>query len=183
MGMRCLATVFYGMLTILIPLLLNDVTGSKAAVAAYGTSTLIVASVVQLLAGRAADRSGARVPTLLAFGCVVLASAGLALAHGTAWGLFLFGITGVAAAWALSTLMYIWVVDGVAPPDRPSSFGLLHVVWSLSMILGSLLGGWLVGTWPGLPFLVAGLGNVAALFLTQAFYGRIRRQASPPGPA
>lgn len=180
LGLRSLPTVFYGMLTVLIPLLINTLSGSKVTVAAYGTANLIVASVAQLLVGRAADRWGARGPTLAAYACVVLAGLGLAATAETVWGLFLFGVLGVAAAWALSTLMYVWVADGVPKAEHASSFGLLHAVWSLSMIAGSLLGGWLVHMLPGLPFLVAGLFNIGSLFLTRAYY---RRLTARPGAA
>jgi len=170
LGLRSLPTIFYGMLTVLIPLLINALSGSKVVVAAYGTTNLIVASAAQLLAGRAADRWGARGPTLAAYACVILAGLGLAATAETVWGLFLFGVFGVAAAWALSTLMYVWVADGVPKAEHASSFGLLHAVWSLSMIVGSLLGGWLVHILPGLPFLVVGLLNVGSLFLARSYY-------------
>ncbi len=55
-GLRCLPTIFYGTLSVLIPLLLHERSGSKVLVAGYGTAMLIVASAAQLLAGRAADR-------------------------------------------------------------------------------------------------------------------------------
>ncbi len=175
MGMRCLPTIFYGMLTVLIPLLIFDLSGSKVVVAAYGTVNLIMASAAQLLAGRSADRWGARGPTIVAYACVVLAGLGLTATFATVWGLFVFGVLGVAAAWSLSTLMYVWVADGVSKAEHASSFGLLHAVWSLSMITGSLLGGSLVRTFPGLPFLVAGLLNVGSLVLALAYYGRPAR--------
>jgi DHA1 family inner membrane transport protein len=172
LGLRCLPTIFYGMLTVLIPVLLNSLSGNKLLVAAYATTNLIVASAAQLLAGRAADRWGARRPTLVAYSVVIVAGLGLAATVNTVWGLFAFGVLGVAAAWSLSTLMYVWVKDGVAQAEHASSFGLLHAVWSLSMITGSLLGGSLVRTFPGLPFLVAGLLNVGSLFLALAYYAR-----------
>jgi MFS family permease len=172
LGLRCLPTIFYGMLTVLIPVLLNHLSGNKLVVAAYATTNLIVASAAQLVAGRAADRWGARRPTLIAYSAVILAGLGLAVTVNTVWGLFVFGVLGVAAAWSLSTLMYVWVKDGVAQPEHASSFGLSHAVWSLSMITGSLLGGALVRTFPGLPFLVAGLLNVGSLFLALAYYAR-----------
>jgi MFS transporter, DHA1 family, inner membrane transport protein len=173
MGLRCLPTIFYGMLTVLVSLLLNTLTGDKALVAAYGTCTLILASAAQLAAGRAADRWGGRGPTLVAYGTIILSGVGLAVTAGTVWGLFLFGVLGVAAAWSLSTLMYVWVADGIDKAEHASSFGLLHAVWSISMIAGSLLGGWLVREATGLPFLVAGLLNVGSLFLALAYYGRV----------
>ncbi len=179
-GMRCLPTIFYGMLTVLMPLLIFDATGSKVTVAAYGTATLVVASATQLLAGRAADRWGGRRPTLIAYAGIVLAGLGLAVSAGTVWGLFVFGILGVAAAWSLSTLMYVWVSDGIPKADHPPTFGLLHAVWSLSMMGGSVLGGGFVHTTPGLPFLIAGLFNLGSFALTFAFYGFADRPARSP---
>ena len=176
-GLRCLPTIFYGILSVLIPLLINELTGSKVTVAAYGTTTLIVASVAQLLAGRAADRWGARRPTLIAYTAIILAGLGLAASAGTVWGLFAFGVLGIAAAWSLSTLMYVWVADGIPKAEHPSTFGLLHAVWSLSMMTGSVLGGWAGNALPGLPFLIGGLLNVGSYFLAFAYYGLLAREA------
>jgi MFS family permease len=171
-GLRCLPTIYYGMLTVHIPLLLNSLSGSKVLVAAYVTTTLIVASAAQLLAGRLADRKGARLPTLAAYSVLILSGLGLAASLGTVWGLFVFGVAGNAAAWSLSTMMYVWVNDGIPKAEHPPTFGLLHAVWSLSMMTGSVLGGWTVAALPGLPFLVTGLFNVGSLFLIFAYYGR-----------
>ena len=162
LGLRSLPTIFYGMLTVLIPVLLNGLSGNKLVVAAYATTNLIVASVancrpaVRQIVGGAWSDAGR-------YTAIILAGLGLAATVNTVWGLFIFGVLGVAAAWSLSTLMYVWVKDGVAQSEHASSFGLLHAVWSLSMITGSLLGGSLVRTFPGLPFLIAGLLNVGSL--------------------
>jgi MFS family permease len=160
---------------VLIPLLINELSGSKVTVAAYGTATLIVASAAQLLAGRAADRWGARGPTQIAYAVLVAAGLGLAASAGTVEGLFVFGVLGNAAAWSLSVLMYVWVSDGVPKPDHPATFGLLHAVWSLSMISGSLLAGWAVRLSPGLPFLAGGLLNIVSVILVYRYYaaGRV----------
>lgn len=169
-GLRGLPTLFYGMLSVLIPLLINDLSQSKVTVAAYGTVSLIVASAAQLLAGRAADRWGAFGPTLVAYSAVIISGCALFLGAGRLDVLFIFGILGNAAAWSLSTLMYIWVVDGVRREEHPAVFGLLHAVWSLCMIGGSLLGGWLVRLVPGLPFLILGSLNAGACFLAFFYY-------------
>jgi MFS family permease len=150
-----------------------DLTGSKVAVAAYGTTTLIVASAAQFLAGRSADRWGARLPTRAAYSAVILCGVGLSASSGTVWGLFVFGVLGNAAAWSLSTLMYVWVNDGIPKPRHPATFGLLHAVWSLSMVSGSLLAGWSVSSFPGLPFLLVGLLNIGSLFLAPLYYSRV----------
>ena len=49
LGLRSLPTVFYGMLTVLIPVLLNGLSGNKLVVAASATTNLIVASAAQLV--------------------------------------------------------------------------------------------------------------------------------------
>lgn len=173
-GLRGLPTFFYGMMTVLVPLLLNELASDKVLIAAYGTATLIVASLAQLLAGRAADRWGAQRPTLVAYGTLFVAGCGLFFGAGQVQTLFGFGVIGIAAAWSLSTLMYVWVADGLPKDEHPATFGLLHAVWSVCMIGGSLIGGWLVRLTPGLPFLLGGLINVGACFLIIRYY---RRQA------
>jgi hypothetical protein len=80
MGLRCLPTIFYGMLTVLVPLLLNTLSGNKALVAAYGTATLILASAAsgggrQPIAGEGVARPR-RLPT------IILAGVGLAARDG-----------------------------------------------------------------------------------------------------
>lgn len=171
-GLRGLPTLYYGMLTVLVPLLINQLSHNKVTVAAYGTTTLILASAAQLLAGKAADRWGARGPTLVAYSILIVSGIGLFLGATRVEWLFSFGVLGIAAAWSLSTLMYVWVADGVPREEHAATFGLLHAVWSLCMIGGSLVGGWLVRWIPGLPFLVLGLINVGACFLTIVYYRR-----------
>lgn len=182
-GLRGLPTLFYGTLMVLIPLLLNDLTGNKVTVAAYGTTTLIVASAAQLLAGRAADRWGAQRPTLVAYTAIISSGLGLAVFGGEVGGLFGFGVLGIAAAWSLSTLMYVWVADGVIKTEHPATFGLLHAVWSLCMIGGSLIGGWLVRVTPGLPFLLVGLLNMLSCALIVIYYRHKRREEAAHGLA
>ncbi len=169
-GLRGLPTLFYGTLTMLIPLLINELSGNKVTVATYGTAMLVVASAAQLLAGKATDRWGARPPTLVAYMILIASGIGLFFGAGSVEGLFVFGILGNAAAWALSTLMYSWVADGIPSVDHPSTFGTLHAVWNLCMIGGSMLGGWLVRLAPGVPFLVLGLLNIGACFLVIRYY-------------
>jgi MFS family permease len=169
-GLRGLPTLFYGMLTVLIPLSINQLSHSKVTVAAYGTASLIVASAAQLLAGKAADRWGALRPTLTAYSTLILSGLCLFLGVGSLQATFIFGVLGISAAWSLSTLMYVWVSDGIPKDNHPSTFGLLHAVWSLCMIGGAMLGGWLVRFTPGLPFLVLGLSLSLACYLATIYY-------------
>ncbi|HEY9076194.1 MAG TPA: MFS transporter [Anaerolineaceae bacterium] len=174
LGLRCLPTIFYSMMLLLIPLAIYALTGNKVTVAAYGTTNLVIASAAQLLAGRAADHWGARRPTMVAYSGMIIAGAGLAVFRSTLWGLYVFGVLGIAAAWSLSTLMYVWVNDGIPKSDHPSVFGLLTAVWSLSMICGSVFGGWTGTALPWLPFLVGAALNAAALILLSAYYKSTR---------
>ena len=111
MGLRFLPTLFYGMATVLAPLMINELAGAKTTVALYGAASLVIASGAQLLAGRAADRYGNRWPTLIGYATLIVASLGLALFAGQLWGVFFFGILGIAAAWALATLFFVLVSD------------------------------------------------------------------------
>lgn len=175
MGLRFLPTVFYGMATVLVPLMLNDLAGNKTTVAIYGTLSLVVASVAQLVAGRAADRYGHRWPTLVGYAALIVAAIGLALFAGELWGVFVFGVLGIAAAWALATLFFVLVSDGVPRVEHGRAFGLLHAVWSIAMIVGALLGGALTRVTPGLPFLVAGLLNGFSIVLTLVFFAQVQQ--------
>jgi MFS family permease len=177
-GLRSLPTIFYGMISLLIPLMLFELSGSKVLVAAYGTTNLILASAAQLLIGRAGDRWGARRPTIVAYSLLVCSGIGLALSVHSLPALFAFGVLGIASAWSLSTMMYVWVNDGVPRREHPPTFGLLHAIWSVSMIAGSVFGGWLVTTLPALPFLAAGLLNISSVFLIRIFYRRV--DSNPP---
>jgi MFS family permease len=170
MGMRGLATVNYGMLTVLIPLLLNQTAQDIYLVASYAATMLVVASLMQFLAGRAADKWGALWPTIICFG--VMVGCGGILFGGTHSIplLFICGIISNAAAWALSSLMYLWVADFIPTDRHPLLLGWLHATWSICMVIGSLIGGWLIVYYQGLPFLVTGLLCLAPLWFTWKLY-------------
>jgi predicted MFS family arabinose efflux permease len=174
--LRFLPTIFYGMATIMIPLLINRLAGSKTSVAVYGTVSLVLASTAQLLAGRAADRWGASKPTLISFGLIVASAGGLWVFSHQLWGIFVFGVIGYATAWALSALMLCLVSVSIPSEEHGSVLGLLHGSWSIGMVAGSLLGGVLARITTGLPFLVAGLLNVGAVALTVLFFSRFAQQ-------
>ncbi len=170
MGMRGLATVNYGVLTVLIPLLLNQTAKDIYLVASYASTMLVVASLTQFLAGRAADTWGSLWPTIICF--AVMVSCGGILFWGTHSIplLFVCGIISNAAAWALSSLMYLWVADFIPANRHPLLLGWLHATWSICMVIGSLLGGWLIVYTQGLPFLVTGLLCLVPLWFTWKLY-------------
>ncbi|MBN2392865.1 MAG: MFS transporter [Anaerolineae bacterium] len=167
--LRFLPTCYYGMTT-LLPLLIKQQGGSNASVAWYAALSSIFASLTQLLAGRLADRRGVRLPTQIAFGVILTAIAGTILTARSVWGLYIFGALGVGAAWALSTLLPGMVTFAAEPEIRGRVFGLLHLLWTGAMILGTLLGGELLEIDVRLPFVVVGVLNVIALALTGLFF-------------
>ncbi len=173
-ALRFLPTIYYGMSVILIPLMINHLAGSKTTVAIYSTAGLIVASAAQLLAGRAADRFGHRWPTLIGYTALIVAALGLAATAGQLWGIFFFGILGLAVAWALAALLFCLVSDGVPRAEHGRAFGLLHATWSVAMMSGSMLGGTLTRVAVGLPFLIAGLLNIGSVAVALAFFAHLR---------
>lgn len=167
--LRFLPTCYYGLMT-LLPLLIKQQGGSNTAVAGYAAGSAVFASLTQLLAGRAADRWGVRLPTVLALIVILLAIGGTIITAQSVWGLFIFGALGVSAAWALSTLLPGLVTTAAEPEIRGRVFGMLHLLWTCAMILGTLLGGALLETDMRLPFVVVGILNGIALILTVPFF-------------
>ncbi len=167
--LRFLPTCYYGVTT-LFPLLIKQQTGSNAAVAWYVTGSMIFASLAQLVAGRAADRYGVRLPTQIAFATILAAVVGTIFTAGSIWGLYIFGTLGVSAAWALSTLLPGLVTRAAEPEIRGRVFGALQLLWTIAMALGALIGGNLLDVDLRLPFMIVGVLNVIALGLTRPFF-------------
>ncbi len=177
--LRFLPTCYYGMAMVLLPLLIKARAGSNTVVALYTTISLIVASLTQIVAGRAADRWGRRRPTLITYGVLVAATIGAAFAAETLWSIYVFGILGVSAAWALSTLMPTLVAEAAPVEEHGRIFGVLHLLWNAGMIVGSLIGGALVGIAAGLPFAVTTISNIGAFILALLFFRLVARQNLP----
>ncbi len=167
--LRFLPTSYYGVMT-LLPLLIKQQGGSYTAVAWYAAVSAIFASLTQLLAGRISDRWGVRLPTSVAFITILLAILGTIFTARSLWGLYIFGTMGVSAAWALSTLLPGMVTVASEPEIHGRVFGMLHFLWTLAMILGTLLGGTLLEIDVRLPFVIVGVFNGIALTLTVPFF-------------
>jgi MFS family permease len=174
--LRFLPTCYYGMMTVLIPLLMNRVATNKISVALYATVSQIMATLAQALAGWAADRWGRRLPTRTAFAVLIASAVGLAGFASHLWGLYVFGVLGISAAWSLATLMPCLVSDATIPEERGRVLGTLDLLWNAGMMTGSMIGGALVGIAVGLPFLVAALLTVGAISLTVPFFRVLDRE-------
>jgi predicted MFS family arabinose efflux permease len=85
-----------------------------------------------------------------------------------------FGTTGIAAAWSLSTLLPTLVAQAAVPEERGRILGFVHLWWSLAVIVGAMMGGALFEIAPGLPFLISGTANLASLVLLYVFFRLVR---------
>jgi hypothetical protein len=103
----------------------------------------------------------------------MISAFGLAAFSTRVEGIFVFGVSGNASAWALSALLFCMVAAGVPKAEHGRMFGLLHTSWSIGMVSGVLLGGALVLVSPGLPFLCAGLLQLLSLALVSLFFTRV----------
>ncbi|KAA3665105.1 MAG: MFS transporter [Chloroflexi bacterium] len=167
--LRFLPTCYYGLM-VLLPLLIKQQGGSNTAVAWYAAGSAIIASLTQLVAGRMSDRWGVRYPTVISFIVILLAIGGTIITAQSVWGLYIFGAFGVSAAWALSTLLPGMVTVAAEPDIHGRVFGMLHLLWTFAMMLGTLLGGALLEINIRLPFIIVGVLNLIALGLTVPFF-------------
>lgn len=174
--LRFLPTCYWGMATVLIPLLINRMAGNKTAVALYAAISQIMASLAQMLVGRAADRWGRRWPTLVSFGTLIVSAVGLASFATHLWSFYTFGVLGACAAWSLSTLMNCLVSDATTVEERGRVLGTLNLLWNVGMIVGSLVGGALVEIAVGLPFFAVALLNLGAVVPAVSFFRLVALQ-------
>jgi MFS family permease len=168
--LRFLPTFCYGILTVYVPLLLNRDGAAAPAIAIYATVSSLTAALAQLAAGRLADRSGARFPSLVSYVILGLSALGIGLFHDRLEAVFLFGVLGMAAAWSLSVMVPPMVALITEAAERGRVLGFIQLFWNLAMILGSLAGGFLFEAWAGLPFVVGGGVVFMAPFLLLAFF-------------
>jgi MFS family permease len=152
MGLRSMVTTFWGMASLLLPLMIYRVSRSESTPAYYAAVSLGVAAVCQVGTGLWRDRCGRFWPLLISTAAVGVSGLGLGLFWQSLACLFAFGTALTSAAWAVSTLMPALINEVAGPEEKNRLVGLGHTVWSGSMVLGNLLGGILIEVRPGLPF-------------------------------
>lgn len=172
LGLRALPTIYWGMATLLIPLLIYRATQSPVEAAQYASVSLLVAAGCQLLTGRLLDQVGFRLPVLLTITLLVVVAFLTALFATSVVGLFVIGVVGAAAAWSLATAIPGLVRQIAGEAEQGRVLGATELVWSFSMMAGNLLGGQLVESSAGLPFLVAGLVLLPALPMAWRLFQR-----------
>lgn len=178
-ALRFLPTLAYATMLLLVPLMLDAAKASKAVIAWYATVSWTIASLAQAIAGRAADRWGPKPATAATFAVLIASVFGLGLWPSSLWIVFALGTTGLAAAWALSTLLPSLVAEATVPQERGRVLGFIHLWWNLAMIVGSLAGGALSEVAIGLPFWIAGTLNLFSLLLLFVFYRHVALARAP----
>ena len=175
LSLRLTITTFWGMATLALPLLIYRVGESEALPAYFASLSLVVAACCQLSVGYLNDRFGRTAPLLGSAVGVFLSALGLALWHDTLVGLFACGTALTATAWAVSTLIPRLINDVAAADEKNRLVGLGHFAWSGSMVVGSLLGGYLIEINVALPFYLGtaltGLGTLGAFGLCRRLDG------------
>ena len=175
-ALRFLPTVYYGTANLLIPLLLDAAGADKTTIAWYATVSWTTASLAQAVVGRAADRWGPKVSTTLTFAVLIASIFGIGVWSTHLWAVLVFGTTGIAAAWSLSTLLPTMVALAAVPKERGRILGFVHLWWNLAVIVGAMMGGALFETASGLPFLIAGGANLVSLVLLYVFFRLVARR-------
>ena len=169
LSLRLTITTFWGMATLALPLLIYRVGQSEALPAYFAAASLVAAACCQLGVGYLNDRLGRTAPLIGSAAGVFLSALGLCFLHDSLVGLFACGTALTATAWAVSTLIPRLINDIAAAEEKNRLVGLGHLAWSGSMVVGSLIGGYLIEINAALPFYVgaalSALGALGALGL------------------
>ena len=164
LSLRLTITTFWGMATLALPLLIYRVGQSEALPAYFAAASLVAAACCQLGVGYLNDRFGRTAPLIGSAAGVFLSALGLCFLHDSLVGLFACGTALTATAWAVSTLIPRLINDIAAAEEKNRLVGLGHLAWSGSMVVGSLIGGYLIEINAALPFYVgAALSAFGAL--------------------
>ena len=169
LSLRLTITTFWGMATLALPLLIYRVGQSEALPAYFAAASLVAAACCQLGVGYLNDRLGRTAPLIGSASGVFLSALGLCFLHDSLVGLFACGTALTATAWAVSTLIPRLINDIAVAEEKNRLVGLGHLAWSGSMVVGSLIGGYLIEVNAALPFYVgaalSALGALGALGL------------------
>jgi MFS family permease len=150
---------------LLAPLLIYRLSGSIATAGFYATISLLVATATQLAIGRLIDRRGPALPTQVLL-VIVVGTTGLAAMSTSSLPLFFgSGVVLTAALWGLSTTIPSLIHEACDPTEHGRALGLVHFLWSVAMLVGTAMGGLLVGINSSLPFAVFALLNVTSIVI------------------
>ncbi|MCL4543272.1 MAG: MFS transporter [Chloroflexi bacterium] len=183
MGIRVFPTVYWGMATILLPLLLFRLSHSAATAARYSAVSLLLAAACQLVTGHLADRVGRRWPAVIFTGAIAIEALLTALVTHQFTLLFITGILGACTAWSISVLVPGLVKEVSVPGAEGRTLALTILFWNVAMLSGGLLGGSLVSRHSAAPFFLAAIVNAAgfAMALALALRSNTPAKSDPAG--
>ena len=174
--LRFLSTCSWGTMSLLWPLLIARLGGDPAMAALFGTVSLIVAVAAQLSTGRLIDAIGPGGPAVVLTVLVPLVAtlSALAIATGLLPALFAVGVAGTAVAWSLSGTTLPLIRAAAPAGESGQVVGLLHLMWSLAMLTGTLLAGWLIVVGAALPFWTVALITLPAIVAAYRLWRSLR---------
>jgi MFS family permease len=178
---RFLPTIYWGTMTLLLPLLIYRLSQQVIVVSLYSAVSLLLAAACQIGTGRAVDRLSRTVPPILLTAMIPICAFLAALSARSLTALFAVGVLGTCVAWSISATLPPLVREVTGTAEEGRVLGFLHLLWSAAMFGGTILGGALVEVDPSLPFAVVGVVNtltwVAALTLHRWSRARATRDA------
>lgn len=175
---RLLPTCLYGTTGLLIPLLIFRLSHSVAAASLYATVSLLVSMTAQQVVGRIVDRVGPFGPVRVLTVIVPIVALSTALSARSLPFLFVVGVGATAVLWSISTTIPPLVREVAPASAQGRALGLVHLLWSSGMLVGTLAGGALVLVNPALPFLVFACLNLLTVPAALALK-RPRAEAAP----
>jgi MFS family permease len=181
-AIRFLPTVYWGVMTLLMPLLIYRLSGQVLVASLYSAVSLLLAAASQLATGRAVDRLSRTLPTVLLTALVPPCAVLAAVSSHSLPSLFAVGVVGTCVAWSISATLPPLVREVAGPAEEGRVLGFLHLLWCSAMFGGTMLGGALVDLDPALPFLVVGALNAVTWLAALALHRRARGSVRPsPG--
>jgi AAHS family 4-hydroxybenzoate transporter-like MFS transporter len=162
-SIRFLTTCFYGSTSLLFPLLVYRLSGSITTASLYSTVSLIAATATQLLVGRIVDRFGASGPVRVLTASVLVAAIAASMSAHSLPTFFVTGVIATSILWGLSTTMTSLARAASSPDRQGRVLGLLHLLWSAGMLVGTAVGGTLVSIEPAIPFAFFAVVNIGSV--------------------
>jgi MFS family permease len=172
LGIRLFPTFYWGMATLLLPLLLFRITHNPSTAAIFSALSLILAACCQLGTGRLADHIGRRKPAAVLTALIALISLITAGSTHALVPLFIAGTLGACSAWSLSVLMPGLIKELSRTGEEGRTLALTHFGWNSAKLAGALAGGSLVSLSSGMPFVIAGLLNAIGCLMAILLYRR-----------
>ncbi|MCY3800935.1 MAG: MFS transporter [Chloroflexi bacterium] len=169
-SMQFLRTTFWGAASLTMPFLMNELTGSKIAVSAFNTVSLVVGMASMIVVGAISDRIGRR---KIVMGCIAgigISSALLALSSGNAPGLFVAGTLATTIAWTLSGQVTPLAKEMSEQGEEGRLVGMILFPWALGMLAGAQIHGQFSESNPGLMFALLTILLVASLGLAELMF-------------